>query len=608
MKRVRYSCSENSLPEESIDKGQPLYRGSRRPKRWQWITSLLAIPTLLSGGEIEDRLSCWIQLGEVRTAYEEWLSAADLRHSLPLRWELQLRLLALAGREQQAVSLWRQQANPEDERQLRLLEEVAWIALQRAQQSSNLLLKAHSLIAAATTGDSRSLPLVGEVLEQETHPLLLAVAIQAAGELRDCHLLGLVAKLLSRPESSSLLRSASLRALACQALAASGDRRWLPLLLSLQRPFYSSAEDERQRARAIASLLGEEATPWIEKMSGSPDMGMKLLACEIAAEGAIFSSAPFLWPLIEEPIASLRMAALQALGLLLQAEQITSAQRERVRCRMEDDDLFVALSAAWLYSIIDREEAVASCHSRLETASRSNQPFVIAALDQMGSAATARLQQLWSRREQLSPGCQITLALAMLKRDVDTHQATELIAGHLLDQSQRFCCLRKGLFRTFLPQIGLSSKRQADEEDARARLDLIQRLAVAKSCRAVELLQQMMRRQLWGVSGSAALLLLEEGWHEAASLIQEQLQKASTRSIQLQAVLALALSEGSRSTTLPLLQLYGGAQRQEREAILAAIGKVADLRALPLLLEVMETEAPSMRLSAACALLQLLYR
>ena len=139
-----------------------------------------------------------------------------------------------------------------------------------------------------------------------------------------------------------------------------------------------------------------------------------------------------------------------------------------------------------------------------------------------------------------------------------------------------------------------------------ARLEILNHLAIMKYPYAQEAIKRFLKEKTWGISGMASAVLLTEGDENSVDIIQGLLTDPDPK-VRLQAAQILALWGGTDATVSVLQQSYAGADREIKEKILEGIGHVGKQSSIPFLTDKLQEPYQTLRIIAACAILQCLY-
>jgi len=141
--------------------------------------------------------------------------------------------------------------------------------------------------------------------------------------------------------------------------------------------------------------------------------------------------------------------------------------------------------------------------------------------------------------------------------------------------------------------------------DQLVRLDLLTMLSIVRFPQAQEAVKAFLQRRAWGVSGAAAVTLLQEGDEDALDAVRALLQDKD-ENIRVQAALILTLVGNDLNACKVLQEIYPHVDREMKVHILEAIAHVGDPKSIPFLLTVLKEPFQILRFVAASALIQCL--
>jgi HEAT repeat protein len=128
-------------------------------------------------------------------------------------------------------------------------------------------------------------------------------------------------------------------------------------------------------------------------------------------------------------------------------------------------------------------------------------------------------------------------------------------------------------------------------------------LAILEDSRAQEGIKAFLKRRTWGITGLAAITLLQEGDEPSLNVLRDLL-KDNDRNVRIQAAMALA-TIGKDKGALPVLEeAYFCAGHEMKLNILGAIAHIANKEAFPFLLKVLEEPFQILKIAAASAIIQ----
>jgi hypothetical protein len=142
--------------------------------------------------------------------------------------------------------------------------------------------------------------------------------------------------------------------------------------------------------------------------------------------------------------------------------------------------------------------------------------------------------------------------------------------------------------------------------DQLVRLEVLSWLSIVRFDRAQEAVKSFLQTKSWGVTGTAAATLLQEGDEEGLEAVRALLSDPEER-IRIQAALILAIVGGDPSAVKVLEDAYPKVDREMKVHLLEALAHIGDVSSIPFLLQVLNEPFQILRVIAASALIQCLY-
>ena len=130
-------------------------------------------------------------------------------------------------------------------------------------------------------------------------------------------------------------------------------------------------------------------------------------------------------------------------------------------------------------------------------------------------------------------------------------------------------------------------------------------LAILEYPQAANGLINFLQKKNWGVTGISAAVLLTECDESPVDLVKSLLTHPQYK-VRIQAALILALWGRDAEAIAVLAQAYPTANRDLKERILEGLGRIGDRSSIPFLTDCLNEPYPSLRVIAACALMQCL--
>lgn len=562
---------------------------------------LLAVSAPLSAIDEQQavrRIDCHLVLGDFGRARAEALQALQQNPSSTALHKAYIGALSSQGDEMAALAAWDQYAliNSEALNDHNLFETIAWGIVSKAAASPSTIPRAIALLTAAETRDTKGVRIIASGL-RDPNIIVRSMAVHVVPEMRDkVLLLGLLERL--QDERVQKIKLEVVEALGnMQAVDAK------PLLIQMLASDQGNSEERAVVAQALVTMSEHIERAELIALAQSPRAGLRLLACEIIAHLEMADDADLLPPLLKDHNSAVRAAATTVIGLLKVKTIEGIAVKEMISPLLRDPDPQVAVAAAWLTTLHCTESGIAAFHALLAERDPERQVMAVAALAATGDRATPLLQELFQKQNE-SSYVQRNLALALLARRLSTRETSSCLANTVRDEAERLQWRSYGIFRAITPARWEKTQGKTDleAEDLMVRMEILSQIATVDAAAAQSAIKQFLGTRTWGISGIASLLLLQEGDQEAIEVVRSLLNDENQH-IRVQAALALALWGKDPAALQTLEQAYGLADRELKERILTAIGKIGTRESIPFLFDKMHEPHETLRILAAAGLI-----
>jgi HEAT repeat protein len=484
-----------------------------------------------------------------------------------------------------------------------MLEILAWGVLKKGEASLQLNVRLHALIGGAMTRDAQAIPLIVSQL-RSSNALLRSVAVRIASSYGDAPLKEEIARLLAE-EKVWYVRLA--------VIEAAGKMRLYSLKSQLKEIIADSKVLIEERSTALLALVGMYDAIGVEELQGliaSDRAGLRQLASELICHLELKNQIPILLPLLQDSSPDVRISVLNTL-VLLNVKQVGALPVQAlILPQLHNPSPAVAITAAYALLVHGEEVGEEALSSWIESEEGQWRRLSSAALSISGKRGLRlSLKQFFKTQD---PYVKVNLAKGLIGQRVQVKMAGEAIHAALSQEKETLWMWQQGensLFRSLSP----SHVRHIEGipqypavVDQMVRLDLLSVLSIAGYSQAQRAVREFLQAKSWGVTGTAAATLLQEGDEEGLEAVRALLTD-SDEMIRCQAALILA-TLGSDPSAVPVLQeLYPRADRERKVHILEALAHVGDPRSVPFLVELLEEPFQILRVVAASALIQCLY-
>jgi HEAT repeat protein len=511
-----------------------------------------------------------------------------------------LRVLCQRGNENEALLLCKKLVDLEKggAENRHLLETLAWGALGKGQHSPQLFVRLNALVGSAFTNDSRAIPAILKEL-RGSNAILRSVALKLASHMGDEPF---------RKEILRLLKEEKVWYVRLSVLEAIGQLQMVeakPLLAKIVESDRTIVEEKGLAILILASLYENCSDEDMQKLIMSKRAGLRQLACQIAVQLDRKELALKLLPLLNDSSPDVRVACLSALALL----EVHNAAKTAPL--LKDAVPKVAITAAWHHLRHGDKEGGKVLESYLESESAFSRRLAAAAIASCGPKGVEIAKDHMRLSKDIFVRLNLSLGLIALREDVPVSCMT--IAEGLRDKGDGLWMWDTTLHPVFRV-LTTSRVRHIDQianypmiVDSLTQLDLLGLLSMLEYPKALDAVKAFLMKGRAELVGSAAGTLIQEIEEEGIEALKALLQDEESE-VRLEAALILAMWGKESSGLDVLIEAYEEAPRERKIQILEAMGRSGDPRAVPFLLEVLGEPFQVLRIVAASALIQCLYR
>ncbi|MCB1111195.1 MAG: HEAT repeat domain-containing protein [Chlamydiales bacterium] len=554
-----------------------------------------------AGEESCRRIRAHLLIGDARNACRE------ARHAIsgdPYDSDLAasaIRAFAAAGEEKEMLECWQKYTRLVDTpyKHRDIIESMAWAPIDRAAKAQSPIPRYISLVAALYSHDSKGIDIIQRQL-RDNNRLLRAMAVRVSAELQDKCLRDEVYRLF-REERAGIVKLE-----AATALGKMGVKKAEQELLQLIGDRHVDAET---RAAAIASLLqmkGRVNAGELTAFAKSNRAGLRQLAARVVAAFQLDDLFSVIEPLLDDGHAQVRIAAIHAMGIVHPEEVDGKPAADVLRRLTEDPNGDVAIYAARTLMFYDREEGQQHLKKWFNDPILERRRLAAALLSGGGANSMPLMEKIFRKADD--PYIKMNLALGLIGQRHCTDDACEALYTVLNSNEERWVWNEQPGYRAVLPAKTLREQAvpgMAEAQSELTRLEILSVLAMLNHPKAQDAAKAFLEKRTWGISGSAAALLLTEGDDTAVDLIEGLLNDPDPK-ISIQAALILALWGRSEKAITILEDAYDHSDRDTQIRILEGLGRIGHERSLPFLIDKLGSPQQSLRVIAAAALLQTL--
>jgi len=508
-------------------------------------------------------------LCEVRSELQKNPDDKELRR-------LELLTLAKLGDISSLLKAFKSYPERED---AKLLEEISWAILSKGAKSHSPIIRQEAFLGAFMTNDARGIPLCLEAMD-DPNIEVRSFAMHYASALRD-ELLIQKALYALADDTSKKIRLQAIETVGRMRSEKAKDP--LTKILELQN---SDVEEKMAASFALSHITKEKDAKKIVALATSERAFSRLSACELVLNNYDRENGPLLFPLINDSIFDVRMAAIQCIGILgLKPPQ------EAIEKLLLHPDIKTKILANWLLLDLDKERAL-----------HAFQQFLLLDDREMRLFAAACMSHADIHVQSNDPLVMLNLAVGKIwqRRDVQNAANTILEA---MNEPIRLSRQKIGLISVICPSTShhvSGVARVPETEDLMLRLELYSMVATC-GIDIQKPLRNFLKERTWGISGQSALLLMQENplfIEELSKLLKDESQE-----IALQAAFILASYAQDEEALGILMSAYPKVSRQMKEYILFAMASIGAKSALSFLVEVLNEPFETLRISAARGIL-----
>lgn len=569
----------------------------------QWLKSYfrylvavqIAFHFALFGLSLDQKVEAYVSLKDPRSACRVVEEGLDREPASELLLKKRIKVLAEMGDEKRALAAWRayKDAFPSKAMDTDLTECMAWGVLKKGVASPLLQCRATALLAAHFSSDVKGASLLLEGMQSSNYAIR-ALAVRLAVAMRDRELIDQI-KNLWKQERSWLVRK--------ELIAAIGKMHISELSSELKVSIASHATSDEERGAAIRAFLCFLKNPEHEAIlpfALSKRAGLRLLYCQACCEYQVLSAIPHLEILTADPHPDVRMAAFQALGFLHpQTEEVVNYARKGV-C---DPHYKVSISAGWLLTLYAPEEGRRYLCAHLLGEKADARLMAASAVRAAGLYGCPLAEQFF--QQHADPYVRLNLALVLMGLRLKVEESASILEEAIVGIQERWEERHWGILE------GIASRRSQNQtelleepeaEDQLLRLKLLNFLAIVRSPGASKAIQTYLNERIWGISATAAALLLMEGESWELDLVSGLLQDQNPK-VRLQAALVLSLWSHHEEAIAHLKSAYPSSDYQTKMRILEGMVRIGSLETLPFFMDVLQDPSQTLRTLGALGII-----
>lgn len=567
-----------------------------------FVILLCYAPLLASVGDAVHRSHLHLVINDPKTALKEidanLASAHDMEEQL-LRLKIQCasclknEALLLSTYKQFAIHYPSHALDPD------ILEHVAWGIIQKTEFSDSPFIRIEGAFAACLSGSAKGILLFKNIL-QDTNVAVRLMAFELASHLRDE---------LIETETLTAIQQDSSQEVQIAAITTLGNMRSQAAIAFLQKILEEETTSIEQKMAAIHSLVKILPTideSFLKPMKESPSVFLRILACTLITQYHLTESAHLLTSLLADSNHGVRTAALEAVGIVASQDQFQNTFYESVYALTTHVDYRQSIRANWVLAVKGSTAEAHFAKARLER-------FLHHTNQEARLLAAAALRLIPLDTDYLNaddPYVLLNICIGLIYQRKEVFFAANKLEEAMELIQERISWHESGIFSWIGPTALSHSEtvpRLPENQDFFTRLQLYSMLATCDIHNLNAKLKKFFTEKSWGVSSTAAFLLLQEGDASASDILYSLLDSPE-HEISLQAACILALYTQEPRALRILEQTWEKATREQKEYILYAMGTIGSRLSLPFLVGVLDEPFQTLRIRASSAILQCLFK
>jgi HEAT repeat protein len=576
---------------------------------FRYLVSLLLVFSFplyaeLKGGE-EDfakKIVSYLIIKDFSGALETCQMALKLYpHSQEIK-TLMIKILSESGQTIAALELFRERPKEFDLRDnFSLVESLAWGVLLHNEEQSEMT-RLSSLIGAYLTRDARAVNMLVDAIHS-SNAFLRSFGIYFSVHYRDRLLQKEILQLLQE-EKNWFVRQQLIQAVGNMKLEEAE-----PELKKIVESRATTNEEKGLAIEALVSIFEEPDADEIDMLLVNQRMGMRQLGLAMIDHFELFGQVEKILPLLKDPSPSIRIGVLGCLGTLGIEPKIYAHIQKDIEKLSADSHPEVAIMASWLALQYNENIGREGLKKWIGSADQRVAQFAASVAGGGGVATISLVSEMFD--QVTDPFVKVNLALGMIKQREHLVKGRDFLKEFLASHKEKIMWMH-GVYSMF-NVLSPSEVRHVPHiphypalVDQMTRLELLNILSIADCTGAKELIKEFLHTQSWGVVGSAAVLVLEEGDMEAIDIVRELLDDGDEK-IRIQAALALAFYGRDPSVVRVLESAYAKVDWEKKISILEALGFIGSRESIPFLMKVLEEPFQLLRTVAASSIIQCLY-
>lgn len=552
----------------------------------------------------ERRIRSHLLIGDDLQAVQEAKEAIQhFPDSIVLRKAL-LHALCQFGSEVQAWDQWCYlcPSIQDYKKERHLIEMLSWSALNKGQSATQVSLRFNTLIGATLTKDVKAIPMLVKSL-RDSNALLRSSAIKLCTQFRDE---------VVKEELAALFKREKIWYVRLEAIRAIGALHISELIEPLQTIIEDPAalmEEKKAAMMACVEMSSQTSREKLESLIAQSRSSLRHLGAEIIARFERIQDSDLLGKLLEDSSSEVRVSALNALALLGIKHIGKKPIKHFVSVCVKDPSPLVAITAGYLLLINQEKIGETTLAHWIHSENPKWQRLAAAAIAASGRFGVDLAFK--SIHKIHDPYVRLNLCIGLIGQRAHIDTACDTIFSILSQETGLWMWDKQthAIFSPIMPSNVTHIETIANYPqivDQLVRLDVLSFLNFVKYSKALQLAKTFLQKKDWSITAAAAVLL-QEGDEKAAELVSSLLDDSDEK-VRMQAALVLGLMYRDPVAVDVLQKVYPHVDQRMKIYILEALAQIGDASSIPFLLEILKEPFQTLRIIAASALIQCLYR
>jgi HEAT repeat protein len=346
------------------------------------------------------------------------------------------------------------------------------------------------------------------------------------------------------------------------------------------------------------------------RLASSDRAGLRQLASEVVCHLNQYGHLDLIVPLLQDASPDVRLSALNTLSLMRVQDVENVKAADLIASNLNDFSPAVAITAAWYALVIDPEIGEKKMEEWLDNENIDHVRQAAAAVAISGKyGKKLALRKIKSIKD---PYARVNLAMGLIGQRSEVQLCCQILYDAFFAENQvlwMWDSSSNPLFRSLCPSR-ISHVEHIPHYpmviDQMVRLEILSVLSLLRFPKAQDAVRTFLQNQAWGITGSAAAMLMEEGDEDGLIAVRGLLNDCDDK-IRVQAGLILAIVGGDPLAVKVLQEAYPHVDREVKIHILEALAHVGDPQSIPFLMGILKEPFQILRVVAASALIQCLY-